>query len=132
MEEQLTTYFATTTRVGPAAHVATEEQYRTMREAGALDDDVVRGAVDAVLFERARILPSRWRDTAVKRSPSMRSRAQAGTSPEKCLHFLSGDEAAAVLRELVAAHPHLVPDAVSAANALLAKGVVQDYRAACI
>jgi len=36
--------------------VATEEQYRTMREAGALDDDVVRGAADAVLFERARIL----------------------------------------------------------------------------
>jgi len=55
-EEQLATYFATTTRVGPAAHVATEEQYRTMREAGALDDDVVRGAADAVLFERARIL----------------------------------------------------------------------------
>jgi hypothetical protein len=27
-----------------------------MREAGALDDDVVRGAADAVLFERARIL----------------------------------------------------------------------------
>ena len=52
----------------------------------------------------------------------MRSRAQAGTSREKCLKLLSGDEAAAVLRELVAAHPHLVPDAVSAANALLAKG----------
>lgn len=54
--EQLATYFATTTRVGPAAHVATEEQYQTMRDAGALDDDVVRGAADAVLFERARIL----------------------------------------------------------------------------
>jgi hypothetical protein len=55
-EEQLATYFATTPRVGPAAHVATEEQYQTMRDAGALDDDVVRGATDAVLFERARIL----------------------------------------------------------------------------
>ena len=50
----------------------------------------------------------------------MRSRPQAGTSREKCLHLLSGDEAAAVLRELLAAHPHLVPDAVRAANALLA------------
>jgi len=31
----------------------------------------------------------------VKGSPSMRSRAQAGTSREKCLKLLSGDEAAA-------------------------------------
>jgi len=31
---ELREYFATTTCVGPAAHVATEEQYRTMREAG--------------------------------------------------------------------------------------------------
>ncbi len=54
--EQLAAYFATTTRVGPAAHVATDEQYRTMRDADALDDDVVRGAADAVLFERARVL----------------------------------------------------------------------------
>lgn len=54
--EQLAVYFATTTRVGPAAHVATEEQYQTMRAVGALDDDVVRGAADAALFERARVL----------------------------------------------------------------------------
>ena len=54
--EELRAYFATTTRVGPAAHVATEEQYETMRDAGALDDDVVSGAADAVLFERARVL----------------------------------------------------------------------------
>ena len=54
--EELRGYFATTTRVGPAAHVATEEQYRTMREAGAFDDDVVSGAADAILFERARFL----------------------------------------------------------------------------
>lgn len=45
-----------TTRVGPAAHVATEEQYQTMRDAGALHDDVVRRAADAVLFDRARVL----------------------------------------------------------------------------
>ena len=54
--EQFAAYFATMTRVGAAAHVATEEQYQTMRDAGALDDDVIRGANDAVLFERARVL----------------------------------------------------------------------------
>jgi hypothetical protein len=50
----------------------------------------------------------------------MRSRAETGTSREKCLQLLTGDEAAAVLGELLAAHPNLVPDAVKAANALLA------------
>jgi len=54
--DELREYFATTTRVGLAAHVATEEQYQTMRDAGAFDDDVVRGATDAILFERARLL----------------------------------------------------------------------------
>ena len=54
--EELLAYIATTTRVGPAAHVATDEQYETMRDAGAFDDDVVSGAADAVLFERARAL----------------------------------------------------------------------------
>ena len=37
-------------------HVATEEQYQTMLDAGAFDDDVVSGAADAILFERARAL----------------------------------------------------------------------------
>ena len=54
--EELRAYFATTTRVGAAAHVATEEQYQTMRDADAFDDDVVDGAADAILFERARML----------------------------------------------------------------------------
>ena len=54
--EELREYFATTTRVGPAAHVATDEQYLTMRDAGAFGDDVVSGAADAILFERARVL----------------------------------------------------------------------------
>jgi hypothetical protein len=45
----------------------------------------------------------------VKRAPSMRSRAETGTRREKCLQLLTGDEAAAVLRELLAVHPHLVP-----------------------
>ena len=52
--DELDTYFATTTRVGSAAHVATKEDYELMREAGMFDDDVVRGAADAILFERAR------------------------------------------------------------------------------
>ena len=54
--EELNGYFATTARVGPAAHVATDEQYLTMRDAGAFGDDAVSGAVDAILFERARVL----------------------------------------------------------------------------
>ena len=54
--EELRAYFATTTRVGAAAHVATGEQYQTMRDAGAFDDGVVGGAADAILFERARML----------------------------------------------------------------------------
>ena len=54
--EELGAYFATTTRVGAAAHVTTDEQYRTMRDAGAFDDNVVTGASDAILFERARQL----------------------------------------------------------------------------
>ena len=52
--EELRAYFATITRVGPAAQVATAEQYETMRDARAFDDDVSSGAADAVLFERAR------------------------------------------------------------------------------
>jgi hypothetical protein len=54
--EELRAYFATTTRVGPAAHVATGEQYQMMRDAGAFDDDVISGAADAILFARARML----------------------------------------------------------------------------
>jgi hypothetical protein len=54
--EELHEYFATTTRVGPPAHTLTDEQYLTMRDAGAFGDDVVSGAADAILFERARVL----------------------------------------------------------------------------
>jgi len=56
MAEELRTYFATTPRVSPAAHVATEEQYRMMRDAGAFDGDAVSEAAEAILFERARVL----------------------------------------------------------------------------
>jgi len=54
--EELKTYFATTTRVGSAAHVATDGEYEFMREAGMFEDDVISGAADAILFERARAL----------------------------------------------------------------------------
>ena len=54
--EELKTYFATTTRVGSAAHVATDAEYEFMREAGMFEDDVISGAADAILFERTRAL----------------------------------------------------------------------------
>lgn len=55
-DEELKAYFATATRIGVTGHVCTEEQYETMRDAGAFDEDVVTGATDAILFERARAL----------------------------------------------------------------------------
>jgi hypothetical protein len=54
--DELRTYFATTTRVGAAGHVLTDEQYETMRDAAALREDAVTGAADAILFERPRAL----------------------------------------------------------------------------
>ncbi len=54
--EELHAYFATATRVGAAAHVCTDDQYQTMRDAGAFGKDVLTGASDAILFERAREL----------------------------------------------------------------------------
>jgi hypothetical protein len=55
-DEELQAYFATATRIGVTGHVCTEEQYETMRDAGAVDEDVATGAADALLFERARAL----------------------------------------------------------------------------
>ncbi len=54
--DELRTYFAGTTRIGVAGHVASDDDYETMRDAGMFGDDVVSGAADAILFERARIL----------------------------------------------------------------------------
>jgi hypothetical protein len=42
--------------VGSGAHVATDGEYAFMREAGMFGDDVISGAADAILFERARAL----------------------------------------------------------------------------
>jgi hypothetical protein len=57
-----------------------------------------------------------------RRSPPDRPRSTAGTSRKKldCLDVLTGDEASAVLRELLRSHPNLLPDATRAANAVLA------------
>jgi hypothetical protein len=57
-----------------------------------------------------------------RRRPSDRPRSKAGTSRKKpdCLDVLTGDEASAVLRELLRSHPNLFPDATRAAHALLA------------
>jgi hypothetical protein len=57
-----------------------------------------------------------------RRSPPSRLRPKAGTSRQKfdCLDLLTGDEALAVLRELLSSHPDLLPESRRAANALLA------------
>lgn len=62
--EELTAYFATTRRVGALAHIATEQQYQTMRYAGTFEESAVAGAADAILFERARDLLLGERPTA--------------------------------------------------------------------
>lgn len=56
-DQELKAYFATATRIGVTGHVvSTDDQYETMRDAGAFDEDAVTGATDAILFERARAL----------------------------------------------------------------------------
>lgn len=49
-----------------------------------------------------------------------RSRPRTARSKSDCLDVLTGDEAQAVLHELLSSHPDLIPDARQAANALLA------------
>ena len=51
--DELRTYFASTTRIGVAGHLANDDDYETMRDAGMFAGDVVNGAADAILFERA-------------------------------------------------------------------------------
>ncbi len=43
-------------RVGPLAHVSTDEEYETLREAGAIEEDVVHAAEDVILLDRIRKL----------------------------------------------------------------------------
>ena len=44
----------TVRRVDAPGHVCTDEQYETLRAAGALDGDVVRGAEDVIIMGRIR------------------------------------------------------------------------------
>jgi hypothetical protein len=57
-----------------------------------------------------------------RRSPPIRSRQKAGTRRQKfdCLDLLIGDEALAVLRQLLSSDPDLLAEGRRAANALLA------------
>ena len=51
---EIQVYLDNLKRVGAAGHVMTDEQYEVMRGAGALDDDVVRGAEDVIIMGRIR------------------------------------------------------------------------------
>ncbi len=50
--QEIRTYLDNLERVGAAGHVMTDEQYQVMRDAGALDSNVVRGAEDAIIVGR--------------------------------------------------------------------------------
>ena len=39
-------------RVGPLAHVSTDEEYETLRDAGAIEEDVVGAAQDVILLDQ--------------------------------------------------------------------------------
>ncbi|MGH7354687.1 MAG: hypothetical protein ACRELS_08965 [Candidatus Rokuibacteriota bacterium] len=55
--EEIRTYLDSVQRVGALGHVATDEAYEEMREAGAIDEDHVWWAEDILLIERAKELP---------------------------------------------------------------------------
>lgn len=54
--DEIRTYLDTVHRVGPLGHVATDDVYEDMREAGAIDEDPVEWAEDILLIERAKEL----------------------------------------------------------------------------
>jgi hypothetical protein len=54
--EETRTYLNSVQRVGALGHVATDEAYEEMREAGAIDEDPVWWAEDILLIERAKEL----------------------------------------------------------------------------
>jgi len=53
---ELREYLCGVRRLGAAAHVLTEAEHEVMRTAGALVEDVVDAAEDAILLERAKRL----------------------------------------------------------------------------
>jgi hypothetical protein len=54
--EEIRTYLDSVQRVGALGHVATDEAYEEMREAGAIDEDPVSWAEEILLIERAKEL----------------------------------------------------------------------------
>lgn len=54
--DEIRAYLDTVQRVGALGHVATDEAYDEMREAGAIDEDPVEWAEDILLIERAKEL----------------------------------------------------------------------------
>lgn len=53
---EVRTYLDTVRRVGALGHVATDEAYEEMREAGAIDEDPVEWVEQILLVERAKSL----------------------------------------------------------------------------
>ena len=49
-------YLDSVRRVGALAHVSTDEEYETLQEAGAIEEDVVQAAEDVILLDRIRRL----------------------------------------------------------------------------
>ncbi len=54
--DELRGYFTGPRRIGAAAHVLDGEEFEAMRDSGALGEDVVTAAEEAILFERMRRL----------------------------------------------------------------------------
>ena len=53
---EISEYLNTVKRVGSLGHICKDEEYDTLRDAGAIDDDVVHGAEEIILIERAKEL----------------------------------------------------------------------------
>lgn len=54
--DELRGYFTGPRRIGAAGHVLDDENFEAMRDSGALQEDVVTAAEEAILFERMRRL----------------------------------------------------------------------------
>lgn len=53
---ELRDYLFGVRRLGPLAHTTTEEEFETLRAAGAIEEDVVSAAQDAIRLERMKEL----------------------------------------------------------------------------
>ncbi len=51
---EISVYLGSLKRVGAQGHVLTDEQYEFMRDAGAYDENIVRGAEDVIIVGRIR------------------------------------------------------------------------------